>query len=230
MSAQHSILETEAQRLRQRGQIQLWAMLFMATTFMVTLLPQNETMPALLAVVVAFLALAFYRLAIVGFPKPGTDSEGLVADLSDGYRTLARNSWLMALIALAYLAFQANHLLDVLQSGIAAHRLPADQFLRTGLLDPALVALVWFGLAVSFAWPVVWFRRDKNRTLQMGSAPASRAVALKFGYLFTTGLLGAGYVAVWMGVAEPLHFLLWAMLAAVAAPILLFVALEARAR
>jgi hypothetical protein len=225
MSGQ-DILGAEAQRLRQLAQLQLLIMPFLAAMVVATWLPQDATMPALLVIVVAFVALAGYRFIVIGFPKPGT---GPVAELADGYRTLARNGWLIALIVLARLAFQVNSLLDEVQSGIAVHRLPPDQFLRDGPLEPALVTLLWFDLAVSFAWPIVWFRGDKNRALQTGSAPASRATALKFGYLFTIALLGAGYVAVWMGVAEPLHVLLWAMAAAVAAPILLFVALEARA-
>lgn len=228
MSGQDNILETEALRMRQLAQLQLLIMPFLVALIVATWLPQDATMPALLAIVVALVALAFYRFAFIGFPKPGTHS-GLMTELADGYRTLGRNGWLIALIMLAGLALQTNHLLDVLQSGIASHRLPADQFPRVGALDPALAALLWFGLAVSFAWPVVWFRSDKNRTLQTGSAPVSRAAALKFGYLVTVALLGAGFVAVWMGMAEPLHFLLWAMLAAAAAPVLLFVALEARA-
>lgn len=226
MSGQDNILENEAQRLRQLAQLQLLIMPFLAALVVATWLPQDATMPALLVIVVAFVALAGYRFIVIGFPKPGT---GLVTELADGYRTLGHNGWLIALIMLAGLALQTNHLLDVLQSGIASHRLPADQFPRVGALDPALAALLWFGLAGSFAWPVVWFRSDKNRTLQTGSAPVSRAAALKFGYLVTVALLGAGFVAVWMGMAEPLHFLLWAMLAAVAAPVLLYVALETRA-
>jgi hypothetical protein len=176
------------------------------------------------------IAMAIYRVVFIGLPSAPAKNVRLIPRLVDDYQSSARRQWMILLLILLMAVASGNHLIADVERGMRAHHLPADyDITHFGILGPALMALCLVGTALSFAIPLLWFRRTDNQALKDELAAELRAKALKVGYIGAMASLAGAFVVLSVAAVSPLRLILWLGYANVALPVIWYLALEWRA-
>ena len=227
------VLIQERKRLRRAGYLQYGGMLFILLMACWAYLPTLEAwreaaFPFDFYVMGACILAMFLGVAFVGTPSAAAESQRLIPRQIDGYLTQARRQWLLFLVLLLGPVAGASRLIASIDEGVRVHRLPADYAVTHGGSSQMLLALMFIGVAVSFALPLT-FRSAYNQVLQDELVRELRAKAIRIGYIGAVAALAAVFVLLSVSAIDPRQLLLWLGYAVVALPIVSYALLEARA-